>query len=157
KVSREKGPIILALGGAAAIAVSSLLLVPVVKGLPLDSGKSFAETGLNGFSETPHYVPSNLQPGLRLASEDAPSIHETGCHLGHFDTAPTPCSFGDDAKPSVRLFGDSHASSWSPALDQLAEDGEIFLEVNTKGSCPSSFIPVNSYGQCENWREAVLD
>ena len=58
------------------------------------------------------------------------------------------------------LVGDSHAASWYPALAQLAEEGTIRLDTNTKSSCPSVDVPVLKdgveYTECAQWRSGVV-
>ena len=59
------------------------------------------------------------------------------------------------------LFGDSHAASWYPALAELAQEGKIRLDVNTKSSCPSAQLPLLlegvDYTECDQWRDGVLE
>lgn len=107
------------------------------------------------------FVPSNLEPSLRRASDDQPRIYADGCHLGFDATEPRDCVYGDPAAPRIALFGDSHASQWFPALWGYAEANGMSLEVHSKSSCPSidadlmrNAVP---YVACAQWREAVMN
>ena len=57
-------------------------------------------------------------------------------------------------KVTIALFGDSHATSWFPAVARLAEDrGWRFLNV-TEGGCPSlalDFWNPNTEHKCSLW------
>lgn len=108
------------------------------------------------------FVPSNLQPSLRLASEDNPGIYADGCHRGFDSTDASGCQVGSNTSaPLVFLFGDSHAASWYPAFEKLAKEGVIRLDSNTKSSCASVDLPRlrdgSVYWQCQEWRDAVVD
>src|SRR5699024_4782202 len=75
---------------------------------------------------------------------------------------PQSCSFGDIGSDTrIALFGDSHAASWFPALNALAENEGFRLDVYTKSPCPSAEVPIlrdgNPYADCADWRSAVID
>ena len=108
------------------------------------------------------FVPANLQPSLDEADSDNPSIYDDGCHRSQGSTDASGCQVGDDPDaPLVFLFGDSHAASWYPALAELAEQGRIRLDTNTKSSCPSADLPLLlegvEYTECAQWRAGVLE
>src|SRR5699024_4454929 len=84
------------------------------------------------------FVPANLEPSLEEASEDNPEIYENGCHRSQASIDGSGCRIGENPEaPLVFLFGDSHAASWYPALAELAAEGTIRLDTNTKSSCSS--------------------
>ncbi len=107
------------------------------------------------------YVPANLTPSLRSASEDVPKIYDDGCHLGFDATRVVDCVYGDPEGPRIVLFGDSHAAQWFPALSAIAEERGLALEVHTKSSCPSVSAEVLraglAYTACTQWRDSVID
>ena len=86
-----------------------------------------------------------------------PSIYDDGCHrsraarIQRMREIPTP------GVPVRRL----HAASWYPALAELAEQGRIRLDTNTKSSCPSADLPLLlegvEYTECAQWRAGVLE
>lgn len=107
------------------------------------------------------FVPTNLTPSLRASSEDNPAIYDDGCHRDVRSTDATGCQSGANPDaPLVFLFGDSHAASWFPALNQLATDGKIRLDTNTKSSCHSVDTPKllggTVYTECPVWRKGVI-
>lgn len=107
------------------------------------------------------FVPQNLSPSLRDSSDDNPDVYASGCHLDVDSTDASGCQIGGNIEaPLVFLFGDSHAASWFPALAELAKQGTIRLDSNTKSSCPSADVPSTLdgtiYGECLDWRADVI-
>ena len=108
------------------------------------------------------FVPANLEPSLEEASADNPEIYDNGCHRSQASTDAGGCQVGENPEaPLVFLFGDSHAASWYPALAELAAEGTIRLDTNTKSSCSSVDVPFVlegiDYVECDQWREGVLE
>lgn len=108
------------------------------------------------------FVPANLSPALDHVAGDNPAVYSAGCHRDEEQTDPGGCRIGDNPEaPLVYLLGDSHAASWYPALEQLAQEGKIRLDSNTKNSC----LPLETaqqhlerpYDACTQWRQGVLD
>ncbi|MGO2558413.1 acyltransferase family protein [Brachybacterium sp.] len=108
------------------------------------------------------FVPANIAPQLDAVADDNPAVYGSGCHNATSDADPSGCRIGDDPEaPLVFLLGDSHAASWYPALQELAEQGKIRLDSNTKNSC----LPLETeleyhglpYDSCAQWRGGVLD
>jgi peptidoglycan/LPS O-acetylase OafA/YrhL len=127
---------------------------------PLHEARSVASSEPSDPPKLTSFVPANLEPSLRAASDDQPPIYDDGCHLGFDATIPKECVYGDPAAPRIALFGDSHASQWFPALWSYAQANGMSLEVYSKSSCPSvdadllrNAVP---YTACSKWREAVL-
>ncbi len=103
------------------------------------------------------FVPANLTPDLENAKADNPAIYQNGCHRGKSTTDASGCLVGAEGDaPLVALFGDSHAAQWYPALAELADDGMLRLDTNTKSACPSASIAIADYPSCESWREGVI-
>lgn len=108
------------------------------------------------------FVPENLTPSLEDAEDDNPTIYADGCHREKDDTDPAGCQVGENEDaPLVFLFGDSHAASWYPALAELADQGKIRLDTNTKSSCTSADLRQLDkgvpYTECDEWRAGVID
>lgn len=134
----------------------------VTQRLPLNAGRQapFAEIAVAPTGTG--FVPSNLTPTLRSASDDNPVIYNNGCHRDFASTDPSGCQYGDTVDaPLVALFGDSHAATWFPALHELAKNGRIRLDVNTKSSCHSVDAPKLRdgvpYTECDTWRADVIE
>jgi len=107
-------------------------------------------------------VPADLSPALEAVAADNPSVYTEGCHRTEPEADPAGCRTGEKAEaPLVFLFGDSHAASWYPALEQLAAQGKIRLDSNTKNSCLPLDIDQQfqdrPYTECEQWREGVME
>jgi SGNH domain-containing protein len=110
-------------------------------------------------------LPTNLDPALKNAAADDPSIYRNGCHLDFSDlVTPRRCeSFGDTkSRKTVVLFGDSHAAQWFPAMTALAKKRHWRLAVFTKGACSAAdvmiYLPAvkREYRECVSWRKAAL-
>lgn len=108
-------------------------------------------------------APSNLTPAPLDAKGDLAEIYGSGCHASLETVDAEPCVFGDEDGPEVALFGDSHAASWFPSLEILADQEGWKLSSYTKSACPAPQIVKDNtelggrYHQCEEWRESVLD
>ncbi len=152
-------------GVAASLAVA-VVLVPsaiVVQRLPVDAGRPAPAFVLSTNPEGTAFVPDNLRPDLWAGSSDIPGTDRPECVRDYADVDPSGClySVAPDA-PTVALFGDSHAASWLPALEVLAEDGTIQMSRYTKRGCPSAYVEnvlvdTSPYPACNQWRQGVID
>jgi peptidoglycan/LPS O-acetylase OafA/YrhL len=109
-------------------------------------------------------LPDNLQPQLRSAKGDVGTAYTSGCQQYFAVTVRTDCIFGDpNGQYTMALWGDSHASQWFAALDQIARDRNWRLLLVTQGGCP--VIDVITYNRqagqmfthCRPWRASVRD
>lgn len=153
----------LLIAGSASVVIAALCGAGIVAvgTIPLHSQRSApAYTAAANPSGT-DFVPENLRPELREASDANPIISDNGCHLDFAETDATGCQFGPDDAPDVALFGDSHAAHWFPPLAELADQGRIHLDSNTKSSCNSvtvvSTLNNEPYPECDQWRQSVID
>ncbi|MGO2557944.1 acyltransferase family protein [Brachybacterium sp.] len=157
------------LTGAVAVAASAVLIATAA-GVQWGTAQQEASTEriAAGPEELPTepagtaFVPANLEPSLEEAGEDNPEIYENGCHRPQSSTDAGGCRIGENPEaPLVFLFGDSHAASWYPALAELAAEGTIRLDTNTKSSCSSAAVPLVlegvDYVECDQWRDGVLE
>ncbi|WP_193105941.1 acyltransferase family protein [Brachybacterium sp. FME24] len=164
-VLRQRTPI---WTGAAAL-LASLALIATAGGTYFTTTQADTATDQKASQEAPtkgpagtDFVPENLTPSLEDAESDNPAIYDNDCHRSEASTDASGCQIGDNPDaPLVFLFGDSHAASWYPALAQLAEDGKIRLDTNTKSSCYSADLPELlegvPYTECSQWRQGVLE
>ncbi|GAA1485450.1 acyltransferase family protein [Brachybacterium fresconis] len=156
--------------GAAALATSAALIATAGGSYYLTSARGETATNQTAGEETQlqkdpagtGFVPENLTPPLEEAEADNPSIYASDCHRPQDSTDSSGCRVGENEDaPLVFLFGDSHAASWYPALAELAEQGKIRLDTNTKSSCPSVDVPLVlegvTYTECDTWRQGVID
>ena len=109
-------------------------------------------------------VPSDLQPALWAASGDLPLSYRDGCHT-QTEQAPStePCVYGNLAsQETIALFGDSHALSWFPAVEQMAIDRGWKLLSLTMSACTPADMPVwnanfnRVSAACANWRSLAV-
>lgn len=76
-------------------------------------------------------------PAAVAAAEDNPSVYDDGCHRPQAESDVVWCEYGvPDGATTVALVGDSHAASWVPTLQVLAEEHGWRLRTATKSSCP---------------------
>ena len=109
-------------------------------------------------------VPSDLQPALWAARGDYPQSYLDGCHT-QTEQPPSaaPCVYGNLAShTTIALFGDSHALSWFPAVEQMAEDRGWKLLSLTMSACTPADMPIwnASFNRvsaaCANWRSLAI-
>lgn len=79
-----------------------------------------------------------------------------------YEAIPTECHFGvpvEEAKGSIALIGDSHATHWRSALQVVAEDYGWHGVSMTRTGCTFSeakpVLPGNLEEECLQWREDV--
>jgi len=108
-------------------------------------------------------VPGNLTPPLDEPDLDEASPFYNGCLLSWTVVQQPDCASADQASTkSVVLFGDSHATQWYPALNEVADDRHWALRTYTKTTCPPLDVPIFSpyldrqYTECQNWRRDIL-
>jgi peptidoglycan/LPS O-acetylase OafA/YrhL len=70
-----------------------------------------------------------------LAEDDLPVIYAEGCQAGPREDALKSCEFGSETGPHIALVGDSHATSWFPALERLAQERGWHITTFLKSSC----------------------
>jgi len=153
---------LLAAGAASTIvAVVATLAFAYSNTRPLHVNEAAPATVLSTPPAVTPYVPSNLQPTLRAASDDQPVLYDDGCHLSFAESAAKECVYGDPTAPRIILFGDSHAAQWFPALLTYAESNGYAVESHTKSSCPSVSADMLRNGvpyvECSTWRDGVVD
>ncbi len=109
-------------------------------------------------------VPADLQPSVWNASNDMPLAYQDGCHTqsdGHPSVGT--CLYADlGSSTTIALFGDSHALSWMPAVERLAErQGWRFFDV-TMSTCSPAAIPIYNPNlqrvswECNDWRKNAI-
>ena len=109
-------------------------------------------------------VPPNLNPSLANVAKDRPTPYQDRCHTQQNLTASLEdCIYGNPkSKTTIVLFGDSHALSWFPAIERLANAKNWRLLSLTMSSCWPSDIPAwNSTKKalmpnCAIWRKNTL-
>ncbi len=109
-------------------------------------------------------VPSDLRPTLADASQDYPEPYFDHCHTGQSGNASgVTCLYGDlRSTTTIALFGDSHALSWFPAVERVAElEGWRLLSL-TMSTCSPADIPIwdstltHVNSACAAWRTSAI-
>jgi peptidoglycan/LPS O-acetylase OafA/YrhL len=103
-------------------------------------------------------------PAVTALRDDLPATYDDGCHQRYADTAVPECVYGSPTGArTLVLMGDSHAATWFPALDELAQDRGWRLVNLTKHACPVASVRVwseqlrRTYRECSTWRRAALE
>jgi peptidoglycan/LPS O-acetylase OafA/YrhL len=109
-------------------------------------------------------VPADIDPSLATASTDRAVSYKDGCHT-QMNMAPStkPCVYGNvNGTKTIVLFGDSHALSWDPAINQVATSKGWKMLSLTMSACTPADIPAwnpstkSVMKNCDLWREAAI-
>jgi len=155
--------------GVERIATASLHNKNLLKTLPQQSALPFPTASPGGLipvrSQTiDEPIPNNLSPDLAHAKTDRAQSYIDGCHT-QMDQTPSkdPCLYGDTSgTTTIVLFGDSHALSWFPAVDALAQTRGWRLLSLTMSACSPADIPAwnpntnQVMKNCALWRQDSL-
>ena len=110
-------------------------------------------------------VPVDLTPSLAAAPRDYPAPYFDGCHVQQAGviSRKATCIYGDATSPTeIILFGDSHALSWFPAVEEVAMREGWRLRVLTMSACSPADIPNwnSNYHRvstaCSAWRKHAM-
>ena len=110
-------------------------------------------------------IPSNLDPPLAHAAAEFRAVFLSGCLRNLWEVGQPECATGDTASTTtVALLGDSHATMWTPAFQQVAEQQHWRLETLAKGACPPMSLPITTFlgrlveqfERCEQWRGQII-
>lgn len=98
-------------------------------------------------------VPADLTPPPYNNGTWGTLILHNGCQLSAIRAAKSkPCVYGDPTShTSVALFGDSHAGTWFPALEQISKQMHWRLLIFTKAGCSPPVVRL--YRKCDVWRK----
>jgi hypothetical protein len=91
----------------------------------------------NGCGPVTGKEPPSPAPAL-VAKQNTQPLHP-GCQADAAGTDIVSCDLGVDAaqaRETVAIVGDSHATAWFPALEALAKDRGWSIKTYTKSSCP---------------------
>jgi peptidoglycan/LPS O-acetylase OafA/YrhL len=109
-------------------------------------------------------VPSNLAPPLADAAAEGKATWFNDCLRFLLEVGQPECARGDTASTTtVALVGDSNATMWSPAFQQVAAQRHWRLETLGRASCPPMDLRITNpylrreYTECEQWRGQIID
>lgn len=99
--------------------------------------------------------PGGLRPHPARAKFDKGVAHKKGCAAVRRDAKVVRCRFGKSgSRPSVALFGDSHAVQYSPTLVKLARNRGFELMTYMRGSCVIADVTFEP--RCNRWRANAI-
>ena len=107
-------------------------------------------------------------PGPALVAKQNTDPLYKGCQAGIAGDDFVSCDFGasaEKAEATVAIVGDSHATAWFPAMEQLATSRNWHVKTYTKGSCPATaarrILPSekndDNQRSCLEWNRKVND
>jgi peptidoglycan/LPS O-acetylase OafA/YrhL len=101
-------------------------------------------------------------PAVQAAASDSPVIYRDDCQARYDDPAVRECRYGVPGGTRVALVGDSHAASWFPAVESLAQQHGWEVHTFLMGSCPFTFAVIESnepgHAQaCAGWNQRVQE
>lgn len=104
-----------------------------------------------------------LQSAL-AAKEDLPKTYDDGCLTQKDDPSWKTCEYGSTAAdaPRVLLLGNSHASHWLPALDEIAKSKGWHITTKLMFECYTVDRPIvldgdGSTENCLRWNKAMIE
>lgn len=106
-------------------------------------------------------VPSDLAPALAELPTDTEGTFDLGCLPQPREPRPSgDCEFGDTSSDrTLVLYGDSHASMWLPAFDEIGRRRGLRVLLLSKPGCPGPSIDFwdlqneRSYPECEAFHD----
>lgn len=108
-------------------------------------------------------LPKNLKPALRNVRSDKSFWLDQECSVDFEDIKVPECLDGDpNGKKIMVVYGDSHASMWMTALDQIAKKSGYKIHLFAKLACPLVETTIWSYQlnrpftECTSWQQIVL-
>jgi peptidoglycan/LPS O-acetylase OafA/YrhL len=115
-------------------------------------------------------VPKNIKPSLSEAATDTvwnTNVISPACESAVAQATTPVCTLGDrNAKRLMVVYGDSHATMWIPALDEIVTKAHWRLIVLSKIWCPPELVTVTNppgfrrkngpYAVCGQWHQWVI-
>lgn len=96
-----------------------------------------------------------------LAEDDLPVVYAEGCQAGPREATLQSCEFGTGSGPRVALVGDSHATSWFPAVAKVARENGWRITTFLKSSCRWSAYQDTGgaleRASCVEWNEKLSE
>ncbi len=108
-------------------------------------------------------LPANLTPPIAKVPTDKSFWLDQACSVDFADVKTPDCQAGDPKGTKIMVvYGDSHASMWMTALNQIAIDSGYKIYLFAKLACPILEVPIWSYQlnrpftECNDWQKLVL-
>jgi hypothetical protein len=107
-------------------------------------------------------LPKSVETKLLQARKDKSPWLDQECSVDFSSTDTPECIAGNtSSKKVIVLYGDSHASMWMSALDQLGKKYGYKVQLFAKLACPLVEVPIWSYQlnrpftECTQWQQKV--
>jgi hypothetical protein len=140
----------------------------VVAAVPVETGAT-SGADLQELHHADTEPPSRDAQPVRMTAKQARANLPTptkGCYVGYAGTTVPPatqCRYGPaDGTRSIVLIGDSHATQWEPAIEQIAQRLGWTVYFFAKTACSVVDTPIwrtsagGVYTECATWRRSVL-
>jgi peptidoglycan/LPS O-acetylase OafA/YrhL len=108
--------------------------------------------------------PAKVTPSLKKVRADVSSAYAAKCHQTIQATSILTCDYGDpQSKTRIVMVGNSHATHWFPAFEELARTQPIYFRGVAKSACIFSLEPVydaglkRRYTECAEWSRNVVE
>ena len=98
-----------------------------------------------------------------VLNEDRGDAFDDGCMVDHDSAELIRCNYGSERTDAVvvALVGDSHASMWLAALQEIAEAENMRIETFLKSGCAYNAVDTSDYMHdselCDQWKVNVDD
>jgi len=106
---------------------------------------------------------SKTVPRPEKVNSDVSSAYRTKCHQTIQGTEVLTCDYGDPKRRmKIVMVGNSHATHWFPAFEELARTQPIYFRGIAKSACIFSLEPVydnglkRPYTECAEWSKGVI-
>jgi len=108
--------------------------------------------------------PAKMVPRLQKVRADVSSAYAAKCHQTVEATEVLTCDYGNpQAGTKIVMIGNSHATHWFPAFEELARTQPIYFRGLAKSACIFSVEPIydgdlkRPYTECAQWSKNVID
>jgi len=108
--------------------------------------------------------PENIDPipDLVNVKNDFPSFYEDkGCFSSQADTGVKMCSYGttDDPDYTIALVGGSHSGHWFPALEVVAQELNLQIDLYYKDACrlTTENFDGDLSESCMDWNKQIME
>jgi hypothetical protein len=155
-------------GGIALMVLVSTIYLVRDTSKPIPTAGAEAPRGALAMKD-PHYDwkkedLSKIVPRPEKVKGDVSSAYRTECHQDIQGTEVLTCDYGDpNGGTRIVMVGNSHATHWFPAFEEIARTEPIFFRGIAKSACIFSLEPVydsglkRPYTECAEWSRNVVE
>lgn len=160
--------LVMGAGSIALTCIAGTIYLAREMGEPVPEIGAVAPRGASAMKD-PHYNwrnedPSKIIPRPERVSADVSSAYAAKCHQTTQGTEVLTCSYGDPTRGmKIVMIGNSHATHWFPAFEELSRTQPIYFRGIAKSACIFSLEPVYDVGlkrpyiECAEWSKNVIE